>query len=64
MKVTKKKGLKIETAPAKRRQDSKTRAGLDVVGAKIEKAPAHDAKKDKKEKDMKHAIKAAAMFLG
>ena len=39
MEVTKKKELKIETVPTKRRQDGETRAGLDVVGAKIETAP-------------------------
>ena len=36
--------------PAKRRQDSETRAGLDVVGAKIETVPAHNAKEIKKKK--------------
>ena len=50
VKVTEKNKLKIETAPAKRRQDNETRARLDVVGAKVETAPAHNAKEIKRTK--------------
>ena len=57
--------LNIETAPAKRRQDDETRARLDVVTANKKRNSARTrCKRDNKEKDVKHAIKAAVMFLG
>ena len=52
VKATKKNKLKIETAPTKRRRDDETRARLDVVGAKVETAPTHDAKEITKKKTL------------
>ena len=63
-KVTMKNKLKIETAPAKRRRDDETRARLDVVTANKRNSARTQCKRDNKEKDVKHAIKAAATFLG
>ena len=57
VKVTKKKKLKIETAPTERGKDSKTKARLKVVDTKKKQNSTHmQYEGDIKEKDSKHAI--------